>query len=163
MPTNSDLSSLPPATLRAALVASEKREEKEKLRWAIGELQKRLDELEEARDVSEVEPVRNVASGSQHKAIQLRVGSPSNDEVAEEMRNRRWPIARGVLDPVPVSPQRYARSGGGTLIMTPSLQSIVHQVSNEGSPLRVGRKLQYSEVSRLLSFKGWMRYEAPDP
>ena len=63
MPTNKDLSSLPPATLRAALVASEKREEKEKLRREIRKLQKRLDELEEAGETSEVELVRNEASG----------------------------------------------------------------------------------------------------
>ena len=164
MPIHNDISSLPPATLRAALVASEKREEKEKLRREIRKLQKRLDELEEPGDTSEVELVRNVASGSRHKVKRLRVDSSSDEEVAQEMRNRRWPIARARrVDPIPVSPQRYVHSGGGILVMTRSLQSIVHGMSKEGCSLSVGRQLQHSEVSRLPSFKTWMRYEAPGP
>ena len=116
MPTNKDLSSLPPATLRAALVASEKREEKEKLRREIRKLQRRLDEQEEAGETSEMELVRNEASGSQRGAKRLRVDSPSDDEVAEETHKRRWPIAR--VDPMPVSHKRYARSGGGSVVIT---------------------------------------------
>jgi len=159
MPTHDDLSSLPPAVLRAALVASEKREEvekeKEKLQREIKKkLQKRLDVLEETGDTSEVELVRNIASGSHHKAKRLRVDSPSDEEVGEELDNQRWPIARAQrVDPIPVPPERYVDSRGGTLTMTRSLQYIVHEVSEEEGPLRVGQELQHSEVPRLPSFK----------
>ena len=107
MPTQVALSSLPSATLRAALVTSEKREEKEKLTKEIGKLQKRLYELDGAEDTSDVELARNVTGRPRHKAKRLRIDSPSDDEVAEEMRNEPRPFARAQrVDPIPVSPQR---------------------------------------------------------
>ena len=151
MPTHDDLSSLPPAVLRAALVASEKREEKEnekeKLRREIRKLQKQLDELEEGGGGSEVELV---ASGSRHKAKRPRVDSPSDEEAVQDMRNRRWPIARmRMAGTIAVLPQRYVHSRGRILVMTQDLQSILHKMSKEGSSLRVGRELRQSKLPRL--------------
>jgi len=93
------------------LVASERREKKEKLRREIKKLQKQLDELEEAGDTSEVEPERNVASGPQHEPVYRFRTNPPSDEATRE-RHRRWPIARARrVDPTQVSPQRYVHCG----------------------------------------------------
>lgn len=147
MPTHDDLSSIPPAILRAALAASERREEKgkekekERLRREIRKLQKQLDELEECGDTSDayVEVGKNIASGSQRKAKRPRSDSPSDDEFAKEIHGGRWPTAKvRKVDPLPVLPQRYVHSGDGTLVMTQDLQSILYKMSEEGSSLRVG-------------------------
>ena len=85
MSTQDNLSSLPPATLRAALEASEKRirrqEEREKIEREIRKLQERLGELDEGEDAVEIEPEKKaIAGGSQRKAKRPRVDSPSDDE-----------------------------------------------------------------------------------
>jgi hypothetical protein len=83
MPTaHTDLSSLPPATLRAALEASEDRtkREKKKIQREIRKLQKQLGELEQGADASEpeVEPdTPVVSSGSRRPVKRLRADSPS--------------------------------------------------------------------------------------
>jgi len=104
---DTDLSSLPPATLRAALDASEKRvrREKEQIQREIRKLQKRLDELEEGEGAPE--PEKNVAGRSRRKATKRpRVDSSSEDEVVEE-RYGRWPIAKARrADPGPAPPPR---------------------------------------------------------
>jgi len=116
---DSDLSSLPPATLRAALDASEKRvrREKDKIQRDIRKLQKRFDELEEGEAEVALEP-KNVAGGSQRKAKRPRVDSSSDDEFVDE-RYSRWPIAKArKVDQVPAPPPRYVHSRGETFIMT---------------------------------------------
>jgi len=121
MPTQDNLSSLPPATLRAALDASEKRirREKEKIKKEIRQLQKRLEELEEGADGQEVEFEMNVAGGSQRKAKRPRADSPSDDDEAFDEKYSRWPIAKvRKVDSGPVSPLRYVFSGDETLVMT---------------------------------------------
>jgi chromosome segregation ATPase len=130
MSTQGDLSSLPPATLRAALDAAEERvrREKEKIRREIRKLQKRLDELEEREDTPEMlpkmepkmEPKRDVVGGSQRKPKRVRSDSPSDDEEVKD-RHSRWPIAKArKVDPEPVSPQRCVRSEDETLAITQS-------------------------------------------
>ena len=96
MPTHDDLSALPPATLRAALDASEKRvkREKEKIQREIRKLQKQLDELEKGADESEIEPERNVGGGSRRKGKRLRIESPSDDEGVDERYPSRRPVAK---------------------------------------------------------------------
>ena len=115
---DTDLSTLPPATLRAALDASEKRvrREKEQIQKEIRKLQKRLNELEEGEGAPE--PEKNVANGSRRKAKRPREDSSSEDEAVEE-RYGHWPIAkaRKTLDPGPAPPPRYARSRSEMLVM----------------------------------------------
>jgi len=116
--THEDLSHLPPATLRAALNASEKRvrREKEKIQSEIRKLQKRLEELEEGEETSpEIEVKKSVAGGSRRRKKRLRNASSSDDEVVDEKYSRTK--ARRV-GPGPVSSQRYVCSGDGTLVMT---------------------------------------------
>ena len=117
--THDDLSCLPPATLRAALNASEKRvrREKEKIQSKIRKLQKRLEELEEGEETSpdRIEVKKSVAGGSRRRAKRLRADSSSDDEVVDEKYSRTK--ARRV-GPGPVSSQRYVCSGDGTLVMT---------------------------------------------
>lgn len=127
MPTQDDLSSLPPATLRAALDASEKRVnwEKEKIKKEIQRLQKRLEELEEGADGQEVEPKMNVAGESQQPAKQPR---PSNSNETVDERCGRWPIAKAQrVDSGPVPPLRYVYPRDQTLVMT---QYVAHRAQS---------------------------------
>ena len=117
---DTDLSSLSPATLRAALDASEKRvrREKEKIQRDIRKLQNRLDELEEGEAKVTPEPEKNAAGGSRHKTKRPRVDSSSDDEAIDERYNR-WPIAKArKRDQVLVPPLRYVHSRGETFVMT---------------------------------------------
>jgi len=116
--THDDLSHLPPATLRAALNASEGRirREKEKIQSEIRKLQKRLEELEEGENPPpETGLEKSVAGGSQRKVKRPRVDSSSDNEVVDEKYGRTK--ARRV-DPGPVSSQRYVCSGDETLVVT---------------------------------------------
>lgn len=99
MTNHKNLSSLPPATLRAALEESEERvrREKEKVQKKIRRLQNRLDKLEQGEYASEqeVEPERKIASGSQRREKRPRVvDSSSDEENTDEWRERHWPIAK---------------------------------------------------------------------
>lgn len=111
MSTHDDLSSLPPATLRAALNASEKRIqwEKEKIQREIRKLQKKLEELDEGPDSTpDIDLERNLGGGSERKAKRSRIDSPSDDDEPLNEKYNRWPIARArKVEPGPVSPQRY--------------------------------------------------------
>lgn len=99
-----NLSSLPPATLRAALEASENRvrREKEKIEGEIRRLKKRLDELDRGGFPAAPEPslpepgheLKNVSSGSQRGKKRLRSDSPSDGEMSDEWYDRQWPIAK---------------------------------------------------------------------
>ena len=121
MSTNdTDLSSLPPATLRAALGASEKRvrREKEQIQKEIRKLQKRLRELDEGEGAPE--PEKNVASGSLRKAKRQRVDSSSDEDVGvgERYGRGRWPIAKArKADPGSAPSSRYACSRSEILVM----------------------------------------------
>jgi len=132
MPTEDDLSSLPPATLRAALDASEKRirREKEQIQREIRRLQKRLEELDEGADAQEVGLEINAAGGSQRKVKRIRIDSPSDDDEVVEEKYSRWPIAKARrVDSGPVPPKRYVCSGGETLLMT---QYVAHRAQGAG-------------------------------
>jgi len=108
MPTQDDFSSLPSATLRAALIAAEKREkrdkgekerrtERKKLLRQMGDIQKRLDELEKEANSSEAEPEGKVAvrsQESQRKKKRLRSESLSDSELLAEDRCTPWSIAK---------------------------------------------------------------------
>jgi hypothetical protein len=85
MLTLNDLSSYPPAVLRAALEESEKRiqPEKDKLEKEIRQRKKRLDELEKGVVAREQEPERSTASGpSKARGLgkRKRVVSDSSDD-----------------------------------------------------------------------------------
>ena len=128
MPNQDDLSSLPSTTLRAALIAAEKREkrekeekekhaEKKKLQREIRDIRKRLNELEKEVDSSEAEPEGKAAARSQQpqrKEKRPRSESSSDDEVALGDRYKPdWPIAKArKVDPPGPSNQRcvYPRS-----------------------------------------------------
>ena len=170
MPTPDDLSSLPPATLQAALSASKKRvrREKEKLQTEIRKLQKQLNQLDEGPDTSETEEVevgRDVVGESQHKAKRQKIESPSDDGAIGE-RYSHWPIAKvRNVDPEPISSQRYARSDDETVVMTQGVQAAVFKVPKGRANLQVGRGPQGSdsEVSRLSTYEAWVRFEASAP
>ena len=99
MNNRDDLSTLPPATLRAALEASVKRVEgkKEETKKEIRRLQNRLKKLERGEDASEseheVEPDRNVASGSRREEKRPMVVDSSSDE-KEQHEHQPRPIAK---------------------------------------------------------------------
>lgn len=91
MPTEDVLSAFPSDTLRAALIAAEKREkreklekekyaEKKKLQKEIRERQKRLEELEKGTDSSS-EGVEDATGESQRKAKRPRSDSHGSDNV----------------------------------------------------------------------------------
>lgn len=111
MSSHRDLSSLPPAVLRAALDASEKRvqRERDKIKKEMSQLQKRLDKLEKKPDTPKQDkPEKPVASGSEDKIKQEKV-DPSGDfkppvEVidVDNWYDRQWPIAK------------VRKSGGGS-------------------------------------------------
>ena len=88
-----NLSSLPPATLRAALHASEERvsREKEEIQRKIERLQKRLNELE-GEDAPKSE--EDAVSGSRSKFRRTRVVSSSEDEAVEARLCGRLPLAK---------------------------------------------------------------------
>lgn len=101
MSTRNDLSSLPPAVLRAALEASEKRiqREREKIKKEMHQLQKRLDELDQGTDAPEQGPEKPVAGGSKGKKRQRADSDSSDDESDEaidvdEWYDGQWPIAK---------------------------------------------------------------------
>jgi hypothetical protein len=80
MSTRNDLSSLPPAVLRAALEASEKRiqRERDKIKKEIRQLQKRLDKLDQGADTPEQEkPEKPIASGSKGKKRRRKLIPPA--------------------------------------------------------------------------------------
>ena len=102
MSSHRDLSSLPPAVLRAALEASEKRvqRERDKIKKEMCQLQKRLDKLEKKPDPPKQEkPEKPVASGSEDKIKQQKVDPESGDKPVEvidvdDWYDRQWPIAK---------------------------------------------------------------------
>ena len=120
MSTPGDLSSLPPATLRAALDASENRvtREKEKIQGEIRKLQKRLKELEKGEGPPG--PEKNVANRSQRRVKRSRdMDSSGEDDEAGDATYSPWPIAKArKVDSGPLSLLRYAHSRDETLVMT---------------------------------------------
>ena len=115
MSTRDDLASLPPATLRTALEASEKRikGEKERIRKEIRELQKQLHELEEGRGtpVPEIgsQEVADTNVTTVSKGKRRRADSLDEDDWPEpEEKYTHRPLASvRRVDPAPVLPQRY--------------------------------------------------------
>jgi len=119
-----NLSSLPPATLRAALHASEERvsREKEEIQRKIEKLQKRLNELEEGEDAPK--PEEDAVSGFRARFRRTMVVSSSEDEAVEARLCGRLPIAKPQkVDPGRVSPLRYVRSQDETLVSNDGVHS----------------------------------------
>ena len=90
----------PPAVLRAALEASEKRVERErdKITKEMCQLQKRLDELEKGPDIPKREEPEKPAASESKGVKRRRVGSSSDESVeavdVDEWYDRQWPIAK---------------------------------------------------------------------
>jgi len=114
MSTHDNLASLPPATLRAALEASEKRirREKEKVQKEIQKLQKRLREIEEGENAPTLEigpgqiAETNVAGGSKPKRPRVDIADPCGEGEVDETHTRRPIVSVRRVDPGSVSPQR---------------------------------------------------------
>jgi len=120
MPTQDDLSSLPSATLRAALIAAEKREkqvkewhaERKKIKREIEELQKRLDGLEKVADSSEAESKGKVVDRSQQSQRKGKRSAEllSDDEGLPSNWYGHRPIAKARrVDPPGPSHWRYVQ------------------------------------------------------
>ena len=157
MSSHDDLSSLPPATLRAALDASEKRikKEKQQIHREIRRLQRRLEQLEEGEDVPEMELEKNIAGGSRRKGKRPRVDSSSDDGASVYMKpyNPRSTAKARRVDPEPVSPQRYVRSGDETLLIMEYIAHRARSAKRRGCVVSGTRTLPVGGVS-LASVRG---------
>lgn len=113
MSAHDNLASLPPATLRAALEASEKRvrREKESIQKEIQRLQGRIHELEKGKDIPTPEMespavaktnITSVSNGKRSRADSY----DDDDEWVSEERWIRRPFA-SVRRTDPILPQRY--------------------------------------------------------
>lgn len=147
MSNQSSLSTLPPATLRAALKASEERvkREKEKLQREMRNIQKRLDQLKDEEDVpaSEKEPERVIAGSSRRQKNQLLVIDTSSEDepdVRPPVRDdRQLTIAKIRSRSRPASSKRYVSSAGQINLMTQNAVYPVHGV-RRGEYIVSGRR-----------------------